>query len=225
MRKTQRLAAIGAMAALTVALGGCAGNEEPAAGGGATQAPPETQGAPTTESSPAAGAGVTGIDDIVGPACDQLPPEGEGSAPGMIDDPVGTAVGNNPLLTTLTQGLQAAGLVDTLNDPEASYTVFAPADSAFEALPEGTLDELLADPQGRLTTILTYHVIAERYDAETLVRMGQVQTVQGDTLQISGTPQAPVIDRSEQAAVLCGNIPTANATVFVIDKVLMPEQT
>ncbi len=217
------------MAGLTVALAGCAGSAEPAAGGGdggggAAQAAPETQGAPTMESAPAQNAGVTDIDDIFGPACDQVPTEGEGSAQGMIDDPVGTAASNNPLLTTLTQALQAAGLVDTLNDPEASYTVFAPANSAFEALPAGTVDQLLQDPQGKLTTILTYHVVPERYDAESLVTMGEVQTVQGDTLQISGTPEAPVIDQSEQANVLCGNIPTANATVFVIDKVLMPEQ-
>jgi uncharacterized surface protein with fasciclin (FAS1) repeats len=217
------------MAGLTVALGGCAGSEEPAAGGGgggtqATQAAPETQGGPTTQSSPAQTAGVTSIDDIFGPACDQVPAEGEGSAQGMVDDPVATAASNNPLLTTLTKALQAAGLVDTLNDPEASFTVFAPSDAAFDKLPEGTLDQLLQDPQGKLMTILTYHVVDERYDAASLVTMGEVQTVQGDTLQISGTPEAPIIDQSEQANVLCGNIPTANATVFVIDKVLMPEQ-
>lgn len=228
MRKIQRLAAVGAMASLTVALGACSSSEEPAAGGsgggGATQAAPETQGAPTMESSPAAGgAGVTQISDIFGPACGQVPTEGEGSAQGMIDDPVATAASNNPLLTTLTEAVGAANLVDTLNDPQASYTVFAPANSAFEALPDGTLDQLLQDPSGQLTTILTYHVVPQRYDAQGLVEAGQVQTVQGDMLQISGTPDAPIIDQSEQANVLCGNIPTANATVFVIDKVLMPE--
>lgn len=229
MRKIQRLAAVGALAGLTVALGACSNSEQPAAGGGggggggATQAAPETQNAPTMESSPAGGAGVTRVSDIFGPACDQVPTEGEGSAQGMVDDPVATAASNNPLLTTLTEAVGAANLVDTLNDPEASYTVFAPADPAFEALPEGTLEQLLQDPQGQLTTILTYHVVPQRYDAQGLVEAGQVMTVQGDMLQIMGTPEAPIIDQSERANVLCGNIPTANATVFVIDKVLMPE--
>lgn len=100
--------------------------------------------------------------------------------------------------------------------------MFAPANAAFEALPAGTLDSLLADPQGRLTEILTYHVVPERYDAEGLAETGTVTTVQGDQLVISGEPTELVIDEQEQAAVLCGNIPTANATVFVVDQVLMP---
>lgn len=227
MRKIQRLAAVGALAGLTVVLGACSNSEEPAAGSGggseATQTAPETQSAPTQESSPAGGAGVTQIGDIFGPACDQVPTEGEGSAQGMVDDPVGTAASNNPLLTTLTDAVTAANLVDTLNDPQASYTVFAPADPAFEALPEGTLEQLLQEPQGQLTTILTYHVIPQRYDAEGLVEAGQVMSVQGAPVTISGTPDAPVVG-DQNAQVLCGNIPTANATVFVIDQVLMPPE-
>lgn len=225
MRKIQRLAAIGALAGLTVALGACSSSEQPAAsgGGGAAQTAPEAQSAPTMESSPAGGAGVTQVSDIFGPACDQVPTEGEGSAQGMVDDPVGTAASNNPLLTTLTDTVTAANLVDTLNDPEASYTVFAPANPAFEAIPQETLDQLLADPQGQLTTILTYHVIPKRYDAQSLVEAGQVMSVQGAPVQITGTPEAPVIG-DQKAKVLCGNIPTANATVFVIDQVLMPPE-
>lgn len=215
-----RLAVIGATAALSLALSGCAAGEQPA--DPAATAPNSTTPAPTTTA--AAGAqGITEIGDIYGPACAQVPTEGEGSAQGMIDDPVGTAASNNPLLSTLTQAVQAAGLVDTLNDPDASYTVFAPANSAFEALPAGTLDELLADPQGRLTDILTYHVVPERYDAEGLAEAGTVTTVQGDELVITGEPTELVVDEQEQASVLCGDIPTANATVFVIDGVLMPE--
>lgn len=215
-----RLAVIGATAALSLALSGCAAGEE--AADPAATAPSDTTTAPTTSAEAGAG-GVTEIADIYGPACAQVPTEGEGSAQGMIDDPVGTAASNNPLLSTLTQAVQAAGLVDTLNDPEAAYTVFAPANSAFEALPAGTLDELLADPQGRLTEILTYHVMPERYDAEGLAEAGTVTTVQGDELVITGEPTELVIDEQQQASVLCGNIPTANATVFVIDDVLMPE--
>jgi uncharacterized surface protein with fasciclin (FAS1) repeats len=100
--------------------------------------------------------------------------------------------------------------------------VFAPANTAFDALPPGTLDQLLADPQGQLTTILTYHVVPQRYDAQGLADAGTVTTVQGTDLTITGEPGSLVIDEQEQASVLCGNISTANGTVFVIDKVLMP---
>ncbi len=219
MRKIQRLAAVGALAGLTVALGACGSEEEPAAGGGS-----ETTAASEPESSPAApsGEGVTAIEDIFGPACSMVPTEGEGSAQGMVDDPVGTAASNNPLLTTLTQTVMAANLVDTLNDPTAQYTVFAPANSAFEELEAsspGITDTLLAEPEGQLTTVLTYHVIPQRYDAQGLVDAGSVASVQGGMVEITGTPEAPLVNGNQ---VLCGNIPTANATVFVIDSVLMP---
>jgi uncharacterized surface protein with fasciclin (FAS1) repeats len=140
----------------------------------------------------------------------------------MADDPVATAAGNNPLLSRLAEAVQAAGLTDTLNDPNASYTVFAPANSAFEALPPGTLDQVLADPQGQLTDPLTYHVVPQRYDAQGLSDAGTVTTLQGTELTVSGEPDFLLVDQQEQASVLCGNISTANATVFVIDKVLMP---
>ena len=121
MKKIQRLAAVGALAGLTVALGACGSEEEPAAGGGNEATAPS---APEPEQSPAApsGEGVTTIEDIFGPACAQVPTEGPGSAQGMVDDPVGTAASNNPLLTTLTQTVMASNLVDTLNDPTAQYT-------------------------------------------------------------------------------------------------------
>ncbi len=219
MRKIQRLAAVGALAGLTVALGACGTEEEPAADPGTdtTSAPEET-----SATSAPAGEGVTTIADIFGPACDMVPTEGEGSAEGMVDDPVGTAASNNPLLTTLTQTVTAANLVDTLNDPNAQYTVFAPANSAFEELEAsspGITDQLLAEPQGQLTTVLTYHVIPQRYDAEGLVEAGSVTSVEGGMVEIAGNPEAPLVNGNQ---VLCGNIPTANATVFVIDSVLMP---
>lgn len=221
MRSLPRVVALAATAALTVALTGCAEeatpNIEPPNVGD-----PGASVAPTTPGSDAAGSGVTQTSDIYGPACSQVPTEGEGSAEGMVDDPVGTAAGNNPLLSTLAAAATEAGLVDTLNDQSAAYTVFAPANSAFEALPPGTMDSLLAEPSGKLTEILTYHVVPQRYDAQGLAGAGTVTTVQGEQLTISGEPMSLAIDEQEQAAVLCGNIPTANATVFVIDSVLMP---
>lgn len=221
MQKPARTAALGAAAALTMVLAGCGSDTAPDTGA-APPPDPTTSSSATPTATDGAEPGVTEVSDIYGPACDQVPTEGEGSAEGMVDDPVGTAASNNPLLSTLAQAATAAGLVDTLNDSGASYTVFAPANQAFEALPPGTVDELLADPQGQLTDILTYHVVPERYAAEGLAEARAVTTVQGDELTISGEPMSLTVDEQEQAMVLCGNIPTANATVFVIDTVLMP---
>jgi uncharacterized surface protein with fasciclin (FAS1) repeats len=222
VRKIQRLAAVGALAGLTVALGACGSEEEPAAGGGNEASAPSAPSEPESSSAAPSGEGVTTIEDIFGPACSAVPTEGEGSAQGMVDDPVGTAASNNPLLTTLTQTVVASNLVDTLNQPAAQYTVFAPANTAFEELEAsspGITDTLLAEPEGQLTTVLTYHVIPKRYDAQGLVAAGSVPSVQGGMVEITGTPDAPLVNGNE---VLCGNIPTANATVFVIDSVLMP---
>ena len=223
MRKIQRLAAVGALAGLTVALGACGSEEEPAAGGGNEASAPSAPSEPESSSAAPSGEGVTTTEDLIGPACNMVPTEGPGSAQGMVDDPVGTAASNNPLLTTLTQTVMASNLVDALNDPAAQYTVFAPANTAFEALEAsspGITEQLLAEPEGQLTTVLTYHVIPQRYDAQGLVDAGSVPSLQGGMVEITGTPDAPVINGSTNVA--CGNIPTANATVFVIDSVLMP---
>ncbi|SDK81789.1 Uncaracterized surface protein containing fasciclin (FAS1) repeats [Actinopolyspora mzabensis] len=167
--------------------------------------------------------GVTTVEDIYGPAASKVPtdPNNEGSAQGMVDDPVGTAASNNPLLTNLTKAVKTAGLVDTLNKPDANYTVFAPANSAFEKLDPATLEALLNDPakKEQLTNILTYHVVPERMNAEELGKAGEVKTVNGKSVPISGSGENIKIDG---ANVQVGNVPTANATVFVIDEVLMP---
>lgn len=224
MRKIQRLAAVGAMAALTVALGACSNTETASTTPAAPAAPASSAAAAPTTEAATSGDGVTTVDDIFGPACSQVPTEGEGSAQGMVDDPVGTAASNNPLLTTLVTAVTQANLVDTLNDPSATYTVLAPANPAFEALPAGTLDAVLAD-QELLTTILTYHVAGTRSDADGLIEAGTFESLQGGAVEVGGTADAPTfkgIGNASPATNLCGNIPTANATVFVIDQVLMP---
>ncbi len=225
MKKTQRLAAVGALAALTFTIAACSSSATPststassttaAAAKTTTAAPSSSKAASTAASAD----GVTKIDQIFGPACSQVPTTGPGSAAGMVDAAVGTAASNNPLFKTLTAAVTAAGLVPTLNDTTAAYTVFGPVDSAFTKLPAGTLDKLLADPKGMLTTILTYHVIPKRYDAAGLVAAKTVKSVQGGDVTITGTAAAPLINGN---AVLCGNIPTANATVFAIGAVLTP---
>ncbi|MGQ0577044.1 MAG: fasciclin domain-containing protein [Pseudonocardia sp.] len=213
MRKIQRLAAVGAMAALTVALGACGSSEAPS-----TAAP--SAAAPT---SAAASNGVTQISDIFGPACNQVPTSGEGSAQGMVDDPVATAASNNPLVSTLVTAVTEAGLVDTLNSASA-LTVLAPFNGAFEKIPAETLNAVLAD-KPTLTKILTYHVTDTRYDAAGLVAAGSITPLAGGSVTVAGTADAPTFKgagNDAAATTLCGNIPTANATVFVIDTVLMP---
>lgn len=221
MRRLQQLAAVGAAVSVTLVLGACAEGTQTPSGTGETTPAETTQAAPTTSPGASAGDGVTQISDIYGPGCSQVPTQGEGSAQGMVDDAVATAAGNNPLLSTLVEAVRQANLVDTLNSSGASYTVFAPANTAFQSLPPGTLQNLLAN-QDQLRQVLTYHVVPQRYDAEGLAQAGQVTTVAGVPLTITGEAESLKIDQRSQASVLCGNIPTANATVFVIDKVLVP---
>jgi uncharacterized surface protein with fasciclin (FAS1) repeats len=171
----------------------------------------------------AAAAGVTTTGDIFGPACNKVPTEGEGSAQGMVDDPVATAASNNPLVSTLVSAVKEAGLVDTLNSAQA-LTVLAPANTAFEAIPADTLNAVLADKE-TLTNILTYHVSDQRFDAAGLVEAGKLSVLNGGTVTVGGSAAAPTFTgagNTAPATTLCGNIPTANATVFVIDTVLMP---
>ncbi len=159
----------------------------------------------------------------MGPACSSLPTEGEGSVEGMADDPAATAASNNPELSTLVAAVEAAGLVDTLNG-EGPFTIFAPVNSAFEALPEGTVDALLADPTGDLTTILTQHVVpGESLVAEDLIAAGTVSNVAEGELTITAEGDTVTVDAGGgPATVVCANVPVANGTVHLIDTVLLP---
>ncbi len=155
-----------------------------------------------------------------GPACASVPEDGAGSFAGMAEDPAATAASNNPELSTLVTAVTQAGLVDTLNG-EGPFTIFAPANSAFEKIPADTLDAVLAD-NAQLTSILTYHVVAgEAMDAEALVKAGSVETVEGQDVTITQADDGTVMI-DDAATVVCANIPTANATVHIIDSVLMP---
>ncbi|OLT21577.1 fasciclin [Pseudonocardia sp. CNS-139] len=211
------------MAALTVTLAACGGSQEPAA-----SAPAPMSRAPMSSTPTAAGDGVTTNADVFGPACSQLP---QGDAPGSLNNmgpqPVASAASTNPLLTTLVTAVGAVpGLADTLNGQQA-ITVFAPYNGAFDevrnAVGEQAFNGLLGNPQ-QLGGLLSYHVVPERYDAAGLVEAGTVTELAGGNVTISGTADAPTVTdgQGNTATVLCGNIPTSNATVFVIDRVLMP---
>ena len=156
-----------------------------------------------------------------GPACDQIASDGEGSSAGMADDPVATAASNNPLLSTLVTAVGEAGLVETLNGLE-NATVFAPINSAFEAFSEEELDALLADTD-QLTTVLTLHVNGEQsYDLEALGANSPITTVAGGELEVDADAMTVTSPDGTEANIVCGNVQTANATVHLIDTVLMP---
>ncbi|MDI3417638.1 fasciclin domain-containing protein [Streptomyces luteolus] len=153
-----------------------------------------------------------------GPACSSLPTSGEGSAEGMADDPVATAASNNPELSTLVSAVKKAGLVDTLNNAK-DVTVFAPTNDAFAKVPKADLDKLLADKE-QLTKVLTYHVVGEKVSKDKLAD-GTYKTLEGGELTTAGSGDSYKVNDS--ASVVCGDVATQNATVHVIDTVLMPK--
>ena len=154
-----------------------------------------------------------------GPACDAVPTEGEGSFAGMADDTAATAASNNPLLSTLVTAVVEADLVDTLNS-DGPFTIFAPVNDAFAAIPEDQLNAILAD-KDLLTSILTYHVIGgESLSSAELIELGSATTVNGSELAF--TADGDALSVNGNATSLCMDVPTANATVHIIDTVLVP---
>jgi uncharacterized surface protein with fasciclin (FAS1) repeats len=151
-----------------------------------------------------------------GSACASVAKDGPGSFQGMAMDPVATAASNNPSLSTLVAAVKQAGLVDTLNGLKGA-TVFAPTNEAFAKIPKATLDKVLAD-KAALTKILTYHVVAQAITTDQLAK-GEFTTVEKGKLTTSGSGESFKVN---DASVVCGNVKTANATVYIIDSVLMP---
>ncbi|RAV07308.1 fasciclin domain-containing protein [Mycolicibacterium sp. GF69] len=212
-RKTVTVAGVAAAAILTISA--CSND---------ATAPAPTAAAETTSSvaptpmeqpmDPAAG--------LVGPGCADYAaqnPTGPGSVAGMALDPVTVAASNNPMLTTLTSALSGqlnpdVNLVETLNGSQ--FTVFAPTDDAFAKIDPATIEKLKTDSD-LLTSILTYHVVPGQADPAQVI--GTHKTVQGAEVDVTGGGDAI---KANDAAVVCGGVRTANATVYLIDTVLMP---
>ena len=133
--------------------------------------------------------------------------------------------------TTLVAAVKAAGLVDTLSGP-GPFTVFAPTNEAFAALPAGTVDNLLKpENKATLTKILTYHVVAGKMtsaDLEKAVMAGGgkavLKTVEGDSITVakSGNAWTVTDDKGNVASITIADVMQSNGVIFVIDKVLMP---
>lgn len=220
VRKSLAMASVASLAMFTAACGSDSETETASGTETATEAPSDS--AADTESSEMEPA----MANLAGPGCAdyaEAVPSGDGSIDGMAQDPVATAASNNPLLKTLTATVTGAynpkvDLVDTLNGGE--FTVFAPVDSAFEAVDGKTL-KALAKPANAdmLSSILTYHVVPGQMTPEEL--SGSYETAQGDKVSVSGSPDALKIN-GNKASVVCGGVQTANATVYLIDSVLLP---
>ncbi|APQ18335.1 fasciclin domain-containing protein [Maribacter hydrothermalis] len=144
---------------------------------------------------------------------------------------VGVAAGNENF-TTLVAAVKAADLVETLNS-EGPFTVFAPVNSAFEALPAGTVDTLLKpESKDALTGILTYHVVAGKYMAADVVKAIKgnngafpVKTVQGGTiiLSLNGDKVMMKDEKGNMSTVIMADVAASNGVIHAIDTVLMPK--
>jgi uncharacterized surface protein with fasciclin (FAS1) repeats len=151
-----------------------------------------------------------------GSDCGMVPATGMGSFHGMSMDPVVTAASHNPLLTTLAKDINTGGLTADLNTMHA-LTVFAPANTAFSKLPASSMT--MMHSQAELTKILKYHVVSGHVTPAQLASGKPLTTLEGGTLKPS---KMGAVYEVNTADVICGNIQTANATVYVINKVLIP---
>jgi uncharacterized surface protein with fasciclin (FAS1) repeats len=160
---------------------------------------------------------------IVGAACSTADADEETTtttttvAEEMMEETiVDVAVGAG--FNTLVTAVQAAGLVDTLNG-EGPFTVFAPTDEAFAALPEGVLDGLLADPAA-LAEVLKYHVVSGEVLAADVVGLDSATTVQGEDIAIAVVDGTVVLNGT--ANVVTTDVMASNGVIHVIDAVILP---
>ena len=203
--------AVGSILVAAVGLAACSSSDDSSS----SSMPSSSAPAMTTGSAMNAG--------LVGPGCAAYAsqvPTGAGSVQGMAEDPVATAAGNNPLLTQLTAAVSGklnskVDLVNTLNGGE--FTVFAPVDDAFKKLPASTVKSLKTD-DATLKKILTYHVVPGQLSPSEVD--GKQTTAEGATVDVTGSGNNLKVNG---ANVICGGVKTANATVYLIDQVLMPK--
>jgi uncharacterized surface protein with fasciclin (FAS1) repeats len=207
-----KLTALTAASLFAISLAACGSNDSDESGSAA--APTMTSPAPMASSA-------APMDSTVnfGSGCAAVPtdPSDKGSFQAMAEVPVATAASGNPLLSTLVTAVKQAGLVDSLNAADG-ITVFAPTNDAFNKIPAADLKKVLADKK-TLTSILTFHVVPGKLTPADLA--GAHKTLQGGEVTVSGSGTDFKVDGA--ASVVCGNVQTANANVYIIDSVLMPK--
>ena len=212
MRST-RLTVAALALALPLSIAACGSDSEMDAGSTDTMSSSSAP-APSASASESMGTDMAGAP--FGPGCAAVPADGAGSFGGMAKDPVATAASNNPVLSTLVTAVTEAGLGDTLNTTP-DITVFAPTNDAFAAMDKATLDKAMADPKGLLTTVLTNHVVAGRLAPDQVA--GEHETLAGTKITVEGSGEDFSVG---EAKVVCGDVQTANATVYIIDGMLLP---
>jgi len=216
------LLAAGLAAATALALSSCSTGTKEKAESGSSMASSVGSSMMSSATSAMSSATAAAPAALVGAGCAgyaEKVPTGPGSVAGLAKDPVATAAGNSPVLTTLASALSGklnpdVNLVETLNGGE--FTVFAPTDEAFAKLAPATIEKLKTDST-LLTSILTYHVVSGQADPSAVV--GDHKTVQGESLTVTGSGDAIKVN---DAGLVCGGIKTSNATLYLIDTVLMP---
>jgi uncharacterized surface protein with fasciclin (FAS1) repeats len=184
-----------------------------AACGNSTPSAPSAAGA---SSSPPAASHSAAASTAFGSDCGMIPATGMGSLHGMSMDPVLTAAAHNPLLTTFAADARTAALTADLNTMHA-VTVFAPANDAFSKLPASAMSMMHSPAE--LAKILKYHVVSGRITPAELASGKTLTTLEGDTIKAS---KMGAVYEVNTASIICGNIQTANATVYIINKVLIP---
>jgi uncharacterized surface protein with fasciclin (FAS1) repeats len=203
-RRTGALTGVAATAVLALAAAGCGSSSSTATGAAATHHPMASHSPAMAETA------------RFGSDCGMVPATGMGSFHGMSMAPVVTAATHNPLLTSFAADVRAAGLAGDLNSMHA-FTVFAPANSAFLRLPAAQMSMMHSTKE--LAKILKYHIVTGRVTPTQLAHGMTLRTLEGGTLK--GSKMGSVYEVNN-AQVICGNIQTANATVYVINKVLVP---
>ena len=211
-----KLASFAAAAVCTVSLSACGGGAAPATSAPAPSAPAAAPMAPSMAPSGSA----MGASGEFGAGCAAVPTDASnpGSFAAMAKVPVATAASGNPVLSTLVTAVKKANLVDSLNSAKG-ITVFAPANTAFEKIPSATLNGVLND-NDQLTNVVTYHVVAGRLSPDQLA--GTHKTLEGQDLMVAGSGTAFTVNGN--SSVVCGNVQTENATVYIVDTVLMPQR-
>ena len=215
--KYRLLAATGLAAGLAITTAACSSSSSAPSASGSSSSPAASSSAPAAAGSGSAASGAIASTTDFGPGCASVPTSGAGSFSGMSTAPVATAASANPLLSTLVAAVKKAGLVDTLNSA-SNITVFAPDNAAFAKIPAATLAKVLAD-KAELTKILTYHVASGGYTPSQLGSGTAIKTLEGSTVMPAKMSSSYEVN---QAHVVCGNVQTANATVYIIDTVMMP---
>lgn len=211
-KNTTRIVSVMAATGLALALSACGGGED------SSKSDSGSKGDKSQSSDDNGGKKVS--NKPFGAACSDVPDDGKGSFDSMSEKPVATAAGENPELSTLVDAVGEADLGDTLNSSD-DITVFAPANAAFDKLPKKDLKAVMSD-KDKLTDILTYHVVGETVTPDQLGSDGPFKSLQGAKVNASGSDEDFTIN--DDAKVVCGNVQTSNATVYIIDSVLMPPE-